>query len=54
MGFGSFNEDTFVRLVTINATNSREDILNFFRTIEEFVEKNPALLPLDEVEIKGT
>ena len=54
VGFGSFNEDTFVRLVTINATNSREDILNFFRTIEEFVEKNPALLPLDEVEIKGT
>jgi sulfinoalanine decarboxylase/sulfinoalanine decarboxylase/aspartate 1-decarboxylase len=41
VGFGSFNEDTFVRLVTINATNSKEDILNFFNVMEEFVEKNP-------------
>lgn len=44
VGFGSFNEDTFVRFVTINATNKKEDILNFFKTIEEFVAKNPVLL----------
>ena len=41
VGFGSFNEDTFVRLVTINATNSKEDILNFFKVLEEFVAENP-------------
>lgn len=41
VGFGSFNEDTFVRFVTINATNSKEDILNFFKVMEEFVAKNP-------------
>ncbi len=40
VGFGSFNEDTFVRLVTINATNSEEDILHFFKVMEEFVAKN--------------
>lgn len=41
VGFGSFNEDTFVRLVTINATNTKEDILNFFKVMEEFVANNP-------------
>ena len=44
VGFGSFNEDTFVRLVTINATNTKEDLLNFFRVMEEFVSNNPEAL----------
>jgi len=44
VGFGSFNEDTFVRLVTINANNTEQDILNFFKVLEEFVEKRPKLL----------
>ena len=43
VGFGSFNEDTFIRLVTINATNTKQDILNFFKVLEDFVEKNPVL-----------
>ena len=43
VGFGSFNEDTFIRLVTINATNTKQDILNFFKVLEDFVEKNPIL-----------
>lgn len=43
VGFGSFNEDTFVRLVTINAGNSKKDILNFFNVLEDFVAKNPSL-----------
>lgn len=43
VGFGSFEEDTFVRLVTINANNEAEDILNFFKVLEEFVEKTPNL-----------
>ncbi|MEP2936879.1 MAG: aminotransferase class V-fold PLP-dependent enzyme [Gilvibacter sp.] len=34
VGFGSFNEQTFVRLVTINPNNNKEDILNFFSAIE--------------------
>ncbi len=50
VGFGSFNEDTFVRLVTINATNSKEDILNFFRLMEEFVTNNPELLNKKELQ----
>ena len=44
VGFGDFREDTFIRFVTINATNSEEDILNFFTVLEEFVEKNSAIL----------
>ncbi|MDG1720508.1 MAG: aminotransferase class V-fold PLP-dependent enzyme [Bacteroidia bacterium] len=43
VGFGSFKEDTFVRFVTINANNSKEDILNFFSVLENFVENNPSL-----------
>jgi len=36
VGFGNFNNKCFVRLVTINAENSKEDILIFFKTIEDF------------------
>lgn len=43
VGFGSFNDITFVRLVTINANNMKKDILNFFKVLEDFVEKNPNL-----------
>ena len=44
VGFGDFNEDTFVRFVTINATNTKEDILNFFKVLENFVEENQHIL----------
>ncbi len=40
VGFGSFQEDEFVRFVTINADNGKEDIINFFKVLEDFVEKN--------------
>ncbi len=43
VGFGTFNNDTFVRFVTINANNSEADILNFFKVLEEFVSENPNL-----------
>ena len=43
VGFGAFEDNTFVRLVTINANNEKHDILNFFKVIEEFVEKTPHL-----------
>ena len=48
VGFGAFEEDTFVRLVTINANNEKVDILNFFRVMEEFVENNPHLVGIGE------
>ncbi len=48
VGFGSFNDDTFVRLVTINANNKKHDILNFFKVLEEFVEKTPKLIGAKE------
>lgn len=38
VGYGTFREDEFIRFVTINAQNDHEDILNFFTTMEQFVE----------------
>tara|TARA_B110000483_G_C18200118_1_gene544824 strand:- start:2536 stop:3930 length:1395 start_codon:yes stop_codon:yes gene_type:complete len=43
VGFGAFENDTFIRLVTINANNEKVDLLNFFKVLEEFVEKTPNL-----------
>ena len=37
VGYGSFNGTEFIRLVTINAQNTSRDILNFFKTMEEFI-----------------
>ncbi len=38
VGYGQFREDRFVRFVTINSHNSKEEILDFFRLLEEFAE----------------
>lgn len=40
VGYGSFRDDTFIRLVTINANNDADDILKFFKTLEDFVDKH--------------
>ena len=44
VGYGSFDGDEFIRLVTINAQNDEKDILNFFKKMEGFVEENSHLL----------
>lgn len=51
VGFGSFREDTFIRLVTINANNEKEDILNFFAVLEDFVDKTPNLVKQEVLRI---
>lgn len=43
VGFGMFNNTQFIRLVTINSGNEKEDILEFFSTLEAFVAENPTL-----------
>ncbi|MDA9161686.1 pyridoxal-dependent decarboxylase [Crocinitomicaceae bacterium] len=43
VGYGSFQEDEFIRLVTINAQNEKEDILNFFQILENFVEAHDSI-----------
>lgn len=43
VGYGTFQENEFVRLVTINAGNESNDILNFFTVLEQFVENNAPL-----------
>jgi sulfinoalanine decarboxylase/sulfinoalanine decarboxylase/aspartate 1-decarboxylase len=35
IGHGKFNDINFIRLVTINSNNTKEDILDFFKVIEE-------------------
>lgn len=37
VGFGQFREQEFIRLVTINAQNTKEDLINFFKEMEAFV-----------------
>lgn len=39
VGFGKFRETEFVRMVTINTVLEKEDIFNFFESIETHVEK---------------
>ena len=36
VGYGQFGDDEFVRFVTVNAQNKKEDIIDFFKTLEEF------------------
>jgi len=48
VGFGSFHDNTFIRLVTINANNEKYDILHFFKILEEFVEQNTDLIEVEE------
>ncbi|MFT5103930.1 MAG: sulfinoalanine decarboxylase [Candidatus Latescibacterota bacterium] len=43
VGFGSFHGTDFVRLVTINGTNSETEILDFFKILESFVAENASL-----------
>ena len=40
VGYGSFNADRFIRLVTINTENEPADILKFFDTLENFVARH--------------
>lgn len=51
VGFGAFQENTFIRLVTINANNEKIDILNFFKVLEEFVENTMMLATQKEIGI---
>jgi sulfinoalanine decarboxylase/sulfinoalanine decarboxylase/aspartate 1-decarboxylase len=43
VGYGTFRDDEFIRLVTINAQNEDQDILNFFAILEQFVADNASL-----------
>jgi len=44
VGFGYFHKQGFVRLVTINGENTNENILNFFKVLEDFVSQNTGLI----------
>lgn len=47
VGYGTFQGDEFIRLVTINAQNDHQDILNFFEKLEQFVAVNHKLFSLE-------
>ncbi len=49
VGYGTFGKEEFIRLVTINVQNDPEDILNFFRVLEDFVESNKELFLVDSL-----
>ena len=50
VGFGSFDEDTFIRFVTINANNEKADILNFFKVLENYADKKHNLTSVEALE----
>ena len=37
---GTFNDNEFIRFVTINGQNNHQDIIDFFKKLEDFVEKH--------------
>lgn len=43
VGYGNFQDTIFIRLVTINYGNSKEDIIAFFKALEDFVVSNRSL-----------
>lgn len=44
VGYGSFRDTTFVRLVTINGNNRMDDLKTFFAKLEAFVSQHPELV----------
>ncbi|MFD0933243.1 pyridoxal phosphate-dependent decarboxylase family protein [Psychroflexus salinarum] len=44
VGYGEFQGKIFVRLVTINSNNEADDILNFFKVLEAYVEEKESEL----------
>ncbi|MFK7782534.1 pyridoxal phosphate-dependent decarboxylase family protein [Psychroserpens sp.] len=40
VGYGTFRDETFVRLVTINTQVKENDIISFFKTLETFVDSD--------------
>jgi len=51
VGFGIFHNSTFIRLATVNAENSEQDILNFFEILEDFAAKNSLILKREQKQI---
>ncbi|RYM35750.1 aminotransferase class V-fold PLP-dependent enzyme [Brumimicrobium glaciale] len=51
VGYGAFQEDEFIRFVTINAQNSNEDILLFFKKLEGFVAEHFNELKIEKLGI---
>ena len=43
VGHGQFKNQKFIRLVIVNIQNNEEEILNFFKNIEDFVKRNKNL-----------
>lgn len=43
VGFGTIKGNTFIRLVTVNPANTKNEILDLFKTMEDFVDDNKNL-----------
>ena len=44
VGFGSFKNKRFIRLVVVNCENSSADLIQFFQLLEEYSDKNSHLI----------
>ena len=50
VSYGSFKGEVFVRLVAVNPTNKKDDILNVFKILEKFTEANKLNLRRKEIQ----
>jgi sulfinoalanine decarboxylase/sulfinoalanine decarboxylase/aspartate 1-decarboxylase len=44
VGFGYFHDKCFIRLVVVNCENSPDDLIRFFKILEEFAQQNKDLI----------
>ena len=44
VGFGTFKNNTFIRLVIVNCENSVDDIMQVFKILEDFAHKNKQII----------
>ena len=44
VGFGNFHKKVFVRLVLVNCENSLDELMQFFKVLEDFADKNSHLI----------
>jgi sulfinoalanine decarboxylase len=40
VGYGKFNNNEFIRFITVNGGNEKEDIETFFKKLETFADAN--------------
>ena len=46
VGYGRFRDNEFVRLVSVNATNTEAEFMAFFKKMEAYVEDSASVMSI--------